>query len=308
MNEPLTQPAPAPPTTVPMPTPTRAALLLILAYLAFSMLLPLPRFHLERMIPPAHAALILVPTMAFMLLQLGLTRALVALRWPLRRAFFVGLAALAAWGLTYSFLHPRHGLPHGVNDFLFLLQPTLLGLLLTLSLAFFGTILARIIKEKNLLLPVALVAMPIDYVGAMTAVGFTHGVLKHAPKVVQSVSVPVPAVSSATSIGPIAFIGPGDVLFMALFFAVVQNFRLNDRGTFWWMYGLLTAAMLAVLLVPNFNVAALVPMGIAVLIANWRAFQLSRDELFALLYAAILVFAVVGGFYVYSHHFLFHGK
>ena len=58
------------------------------------------------------------------------------------------------------------------------------------------------------------------------------------------------------------------------------------RGTFWAMYGLLTLTMLIVLHT-NFNIAALVPMGLAVLIANGPAFRLQRSEVFATLYAIV---------------------
>ena len=92
---------------------------------------------------------------------------------------------------------------------------------------------------------------------------------------------------------------------MAFFFAVVLRLNLNVRGTFWWMYGLLTATMLLVLSLVGFSVAALIPMGLAVLIANGRYFRLKREEVFATLYAAALVLALVTGFYFYSHSHFF---
>jgi hypothetical protein len=134
--------------------------------------------------------------------------------------------------------------------------------------------------------------------------------IMHAPKFVSSVSVSVPKITAQTahgvSIGPIAFIGPGDVLFMALFFAAVQKFRLAERATFWWMYGLLTISMILVIRLPDFEVGALVPMGLAVIIANFRLIKLKRDEVFAVGYAGILVLILVGFFFWSSHRYLFH--
>jgi hypothetical protein len=81
--------------------------------------------------------------------------------------------------------------------------------------------------------------------------------------------------------------------------------NLNVRGTFWWMYGLLTGTMLIVLLT-GINVAALIPMGLAVLIANGRQMRLQRSEAFATAYAVALILILVIGFYTYSHLHFFH--
>jgi hypothetical protein len=163
-----------------------------------------------------------------------------------------------------------------------------------------------IVKDRNLLLPVALIAMPIDFLGAMTPQGFTHDVVKHAPNIVASVSVSVPKITAhGASIGPIAFIGPGDVLFMALFFAAVQRFKMAERATFWWMYALLSISMIAVINF-NFPVGALVPMGLAVIIANFSYLKLKRSEVFAVAYAGALVLGLVCLFFWFSHRYLFH--
>jgi len=167
-----------------------------------------------------------------------------------------------------------------------------------------GILLSRIVREANVLMPAALIAMPIDYIGAMTPIGFTQNVMTKHPSVVKAVSVPVPHLGGL-AIAPL--IGPGDVLFMAFFFASVQRLELNERGTFRWICGLLTLAMLFVIAAPGLNIAALVPMGLAVLIANRRFFRLQRSEVFAVLYAGALVLTIVVGFYIYGHtHFFRH--
>ena len=143
--------------------------------------------------------------------------------------------------------------------------------------------------------------MPIDYIGAMTPTGYTHDMVAHHPNIVQAVSVSVPVFHG---VAPIGFIGPGDVLFIAFFLAVVQNLELNQKGTFWLMFVLLTLTMFVVS-VYSLNVAALVPMGFAVLIANFRYFRLQRSEVFASIYAGLIVLVVVTAFYAYSHHHLF---
>jgi len=300
-QEPSTPAAAVPPTDV-----RRTAGYALFAYVAFNLLLSLAPLPAHRPPPLVLGGLVLLTTAAFMLLQLWLARAAVALRpRPLACA---GLAVLCAglWALDFWVL----GHARALQLPLFVLQLAL-GLSITLGCTFLGILLSRIIREANVLLPVALVAMPIDYLGAMTPIGFTQNAVARHPGVVQMLSVPVPRVGGAHHHGglhPIGFIGPGDILFMAFFFAVVLRLDLNVRGTFWWMYGLLTATLLLVL-VTGINVAALIPMGLAVLAANFRHFKLKREEVFATVYAALLVVALAVGFYAYSHaHFFRHSS
>lgn len=303
MNDAETWP-PAPAGRNPEPTVTafdrraaaRSALLAVAAYAAFNLLLPL--VPVRGLGQSARTALVLLPTCVFMLLQLWLSRSLVGLRPRPGVSVALTAASVTLWLLTLITLHPH------AHPLTYLLRQLLLGLFITLACTFFGILLSRIVREANILLPVALIAMPIDYIGAMTPIGFTQNAVAQHPGIVHAVSVPVPTVGG---LHPISYIGPGDALFMAFFFAVVLRLGMNDRGTFWWMYGFLTIAMLLVLALPDFNIAALVPMGLAVLVANWRAFRLKRAEAFAVLYAGSLVLALVTGFYLFSHaHFFRH--
>lgn len=294
----MTPTTPAPSVFAP-PTPRRPWLMAMLAlgvYVAFNLLLPL--------IPPPHhaplgviIALVAGSTAAFMLLQLWLAQAVVGLK---PRPLACGLAAVACTALFVVFY--RLSVPYGVNP------PAGLqfvqGLAVTLGCTFLGILLSAIIREPNVLLPVALIAMPIDYLGAMTSIGFTKHVVDKNPGFVQHVSVPVPSVGGSAHHGglhPLGFIGPGDILFVAFFFAVVLRLSMNVRGTFWWIYGLLTVTMLIVHTF-GFNIAALVPMGLAVLTANYRYFKLKREEVFATLYAGLLIVTLVTGFYLYYSH------
>jgi len=287
------------------------ALLALACYLAFDLLLPL--VPLPRRAPPPIiiAGLIFASTAAFMLLQLWLAQAVVNLKT--RPVMSAALAVVFAglWFAALWYVRPHRGWAFGMNASALILRPILLGLTITLGCAFFGILLSRIIREANVLLPVALVAIPIDAIGAMTPIGFTQNAVAHNPGLVQALSVPVPAVGGGAqhhgALHPSGFIGPGDALFMAFFFAVALRLNLNVRGTFWWMYGLLTATMIFVLF-REINIAALIPMGLAVLIANFRFFNLKREEVFATAYAAALVLVLVSGFYWYSHSHFFRTR
>ena len=271
------------------------ALLALAAYSAFNLLLPLvPRPHHAAV--GVVAAVILSSTAAFMLLQLWLAQAVVVVKT--RPLVSAGLAVLC---IVLFLLFYRLSAPYGPDPPLWIQFGQ--GLAVTLGCTFLGILLSPIIREPNVLLPVALVAMPIDYLGAMTSIGFTQNMVANHPGIVRGVSVPVPSVGGSAHHGglhPIGFIGPGDILFVAFFFAVVLRLNLNVRGTFWWIYGLLTLTMLVVL-VMGINIAALVPMGLAVLIANFRYFKLKREEVFATVYAALFILALITGFYFYAH-------
>ncbi len=268
----------------------------LLAYLAFGALLPLIHVPLRGLTAPEGLALLVVPTALFMLLQLWVGYALVRLRTGV--GVSLGLAALSL--LVWLFLLWRQ--PHHASMGVMALWLSLLGLGITLACTFCGVALSRIVREPNVLLPVALVAMPVDYIGAMTNIGFTQNVVRSHPEIVHAVSVPVPTVGG---LHPLGFIGPGDALFVAFFLAAVLRLGLNLSGTFRWMYGLLTVTMLFVLLT-GVDVAALVPMGLSVLIANGRLMRLQRSEVFATAYAVLLILGLVVAFYLYSHAHFFH--
>lgn len=273
--------------------PRRAALSALLIYLLFNLLLPLAPLPPRNLGVSVMGSLVLLSTAVFMFLQVWLAQAVVNLQpRPIIAALLVVCFTLL-WFLTVRFVPPWYH------------RSLLMGLTITLGCAFLGILLAPIIREPNVLLPVALVAMPIDYLGAMTSIGFTQNVVAHNPKLVQNLSVPVPSMGGGLhgGIHPIGFIGPGDALFMAFFFAVVLRLKMNTRGTFWLMVSLLTATMLIVL-VQDYNIAALIPMGLAILAANYRFFKLKREEVFATIYAGAMILVLVTGFYLYSHsHF-----
>jgi len=286
--------------------PRRAAFTALLAYLTFDLLLP-------RIALPPLAGLIALSTALFMLLQLWVVQTVVNLKPRPDVSVLLTVGFLILWIVTFLYVRPQHHWAPSQNAPYFVLRPLLLLLAITFGCTFFGILLSPIVREANVLLPVALVAMPIDYLGAMTPVGFTQNAVASNPAFVQAVSVPVPSVGGggiAAGLHAISFIGPGDILFMAFFFAVVLRLHLNVRGTFWWMYGLLTLTMLIVQAAPDTSVlskiAALIPMGLTMLIANHAYFHLKRDEVFATLYAGTLVLVLVTGFYLYSHSHFYH--
>jgi hypothetical protein len=148
--------------------------------------------------------------------------------------------------------------------------------------AFLGCTVSHIVREPNLLLPVAMVAALVDYWNV--SLGPLGHLIETKPSVVSAVAIhmpsPVPGI-------PGTMIGMGDFVFLALYFSILFRFGMNVRGTFWFGYIVLTACVLFVMKAGV--LPALIPMGIAVIIANHRHFKLSREEKVAVLYAAALV-------------------
>jgi hypothetical protein len=281
----------------------------IASYVIFSLVVPLLRIPHLRPVPLAIFSLVgtILMTLLFMWLQLNLPRAIVDLRLRPKTTLTIAAAAALFWWATFKCVHPYHGLSHGANMALAILSTPLMGISLTFSLTALGILLSKIVRDPNILLPVAVIAMPIDYIGAMTKIGFTADVVKHHSKIIQHVFVNLPTMRG---LAPIGMIGPGDVLFIAFFFAVAKNLNMNYRGTFRWMYGLLSLTMLEVigLFGVSIDIAALVPMGIAMIAANRASFKLQRSEVFASIYAGALVLALVVAFYLYTHYAYFGGK
>jgi len=157
-------------------------------------------------------------------------------------------------------------------------------LFLVFAMILGGLLLSRIVRDRTLVVPVAIVLALADvftvYLG-----GPTGQALEKMPGLVEAVSVKLPAMGSATGaeglagLKRIATLGPGDSFFAALFFAVVLRFGLSMRRTFGWLFGV-TAVVLGLVVstagMPPVPVLPLMAAGF--LIANWHAVKLTRRE------------------------------
>jgi len=261
----------------------------IVCYVGFGLILPLIHYRPHRMHLPEMLLIFVAPTLAFMFLQMWipwcLTRIKQELTWELKEFAVFGVLWLF---LMLGFAHP------GVKSALII--GSLTNLAETITLGLIGGLIARIVREAKILLPLGIVAGLIDIVGAMTPMGFTNKMVTSHPAVVSHVSVHMPTVAGIQ----VATIGPGDLLFIAFFFAVVHRHKLNTRWTFRLVYSLLTLSMLLVQIF-GFPIGALAPMGIGVIVANWKHFTYSREEKFAMLYASLISLAAAIGFFYYTH-------
>lgn len=238
---------------------------------------------------------VVVPTILFTLLSLLIIVEMA--RYPLAplRDALSSLVSLGLWYLI-SGLAEKHA-P---------LRP-LLGAMSSLSFLFacifFGRLLALIVRERNILLPVAIMAGLADIFTVFF--GPTGKTLEHAPKLVEKLSVGIPKAGSAAGaaggagLSHIATAGLGDFIFLTFFFAAIWRFGLRPKATFWTILVLLLVGMLGVLLLPWFPAVPLLPFIVAgFLVANATAFRLSRQEKINTVVVVVFVVAllVLAGF------------
>lgn len=187
------------------------------------------------------------------------------------------------------------------------------NLFLPLGAVLIGASIGRIIRHPNTLLAGAAVAIFFDVV--VVTMGTVAQLMQSGSKLIAAVSVgagpSVPASPLARSIPLLSSvtIGPADVLFLALFLSsVAQMPRIKpewdlslDRNARW-MFGLLFLALVLVELV-GLPVPALVPMGVAVLIANGRHAAFSKQEKRDLWIGAVFALCCAGGIVAYGKFF-----
>ncbi len=152
-----------------------------------------------------------------------------------------------------------------------------------------GKFIARIVRERNLLLPVCLVAALADIYTVFW--GPTGKALEYAPKLVEKLSVAIPKLGSASGtegiagLSFVAVMGLGDIIFAALFFAAAARFGLNLQRTFWGVLMAIVVGMFVVLFSPVGPLPLLPFIVVGFLLANHDAFVISAQERRSLLIA-----------------------
>jgi hypothetical protein len=175
-----------------------------------------------------------------------------------------------------------------------------------------GVLVALLIKEKNLILPVALFLAGFDAFLVLTPYAPTAAIVEQNPAVFQSVASSVPKAREAkpaekpkeAKLEALAFIGPADFLFAAVFFALLYRFKMRVRETALWLAPVLVMYLFIVL--SPFGLCmlpALVPIGGTVLLVNRKEFTLTKDEVQATWGVAVIALCLAGfGLYQRINH------
>ncbi|MCL5104513.1 MAG: hypothetical protein M1133_10450 [Armatimonadetes bacterium] len=300
-------------------SPLPGLLLSILAYFALWLLVPRATFlpHIISIIdagilitkgPAAFllslgaVAIMALPTVAFMAIQIALVYFFAKLKLDFWRAL---LALTLSVGLIAGMLAIvifQHRLPAQLHHY-----PTLkdhldimsiyygplampMNVLKVLAAASIGCLVAVRVRDKNLLLPVVMIAACIDFWTVFF--GPVAAMLKHAPNIAPAVSAPIPQVGTGTFM-PITMIGPGDFLFMALVFAAVHQHKMNGARNYLFVFCAMSLGMLAVMFGLCNSLPALIVLAVAVVSANWREFHLTRQEKISVLIVAVLLLGLM---------------
>jgi hypothetical protein len=164
-----------------------------------------------------------------------------------------------------------------------------------------GSMVAGLIREASIVGAVCALAALIDIWGVLLG-GIVSQVMEKAPDIASKGMASMPTAGAATAskfIIPLPDIGAGDYLFLGLLFAAMHRFNMNWGGAVKWTVPLVVLALISVIFNP-FGLPALPGLlfiGLGTAIPNWKFFQYSRDEKFALLYAGILVVVLTAGLY-----------
>lgn len=146
-----------------------------------------------------------------------------------------------------------------------------------------GALLALLLKDRNMLLPVAAFLAGFDMFLVFAPTGPVQTLMAQAPETFRAVTYRVPTVGSPE---PIAFVGPADFIFLGLFFVALHRFGMRTRETLIWVVPALLAYLFVVILFGDATLGpvslgalpALLPIGLVVLLVNRKEFRLTRSE------------------------------
>jgi hypothetical protein len=153
-----------------------------------------------------------------------------------------------------------------------------------------GSLVARLLRDKNIVLPAAVVLATADVISVWAPVGPVRQFLSYeaGQKAFEAVAYQVPRVGQAleSPLSPVAYVGPADFVFIAMFFGVIHRFGMRRKETLAWLVPTL-AVYLAVVIgfgeytiggIPLATMPALLPVGLVVVWVNRKEFELSVSE------------------------------
>jgi hypothetical protein len=169
-----------------------------------------------------------------------------------------------------------------------------------LGLAVFaGNVAARLISSPNMLLPVCAVIALIDVWGVLFG-GIVAQMMEKTPELAAKAMTQGPQIGAATAslyAIPMPNIGVGDYLFLGLLFGVLVWHSLNWKAAINLVIPLVCVALLAITfgLIPALPGLLFIALGCA--LPNLHSLKYTREEKFALLYAAVFVAALTIALY-----------
>lgn len=228
--------------------------------------------------------------------------------WPIPNLLAIAIFCGVLWGLTMQVVSPMIGemllpvmksgerLSSGQLLMAFSAN-TIQDLALLGTAVFGGSIVARLIKTPNMLGPICAIIAMIDIWGVMFG-GIVSQLLTNpaTAEASRKAMATVPTLGAASPEAakyaiPQLTIGVGDYLFLGLLFAALHLNGMNWRGTVKLVIPLIVVVLLLAQFMP---MPGLLPIGLGFAIPNWKYFEYTREEKFALIYAGgfVLVLTV----------------
>jgi len=157
-----------------------------------------------------------------------------------------------------------------------------------------GALLASLIKDRNIVVPIAIFLAWLDMFLVFSPLGVTNQIIKKFPAMLPAIAVQMPSAHHDTTgerVTPGALAGPADFLFLAMFLIALFKHDMRARHTVIVVIPTLLAYMLLVTLL-KMPLPALVPIGAVVLLVNRKEFELTKDEKISTAFVAALGIAL----------------
>jgi hypothetical protein len=151
-----------------------------------------------------------------------------------------------------------------------------------------GALIATMIRDKNLIIPVAIFLVAFDVFLVLTPVGPTRVIMEAIPEALPAVAMAIPQVGR---VEPFAYVGPADLLFLGMFFIAIHRFRMRARQTLIALVPTLLLYLLFTIVVGP--IPLLVPIGLVVLAVNLPEFKMNSEEKLSTLVVAVLAIGLV---------------
>jgi hypothetical protein len=162
-----------------------------------------------------------------------------------------------------------------------------------------GALLASLLREKNILLPIAIFLIFFDIFLVLTPLGPTQKIMSTAPQILKQIGMSIPSASTQVQLSGkseiLANVGPADLVFLGMFFLAMFRFEMKPKKTLIVLIPTLLAYLIFVIST-RISLPALVPIGLVTLIINRNEFKLSKDEF----QSTILISVLMLGGLIYS--------
>jgi hypothetical protein len=185
------------------------------------------------------------------------------------------------------------------------LMPGLQHLMLIWFAASIGGFLSYLLRGVNLILPVSIILAMVDLWTVILGGPVQQMMQSHHPAakaITKTLLIKTaPPIGAAPILPDIGF---ADFLFIAFFVAAICRFIPSSRVYQKTLRTLLIVLSLYMFIVfaVNISLPALVPMAVVMVILHWRQFKYKRSELFAMLYAGLIIIILAAAFWWYGGH------